>query len=101
MPAIALILLVVAGVLLTPACQTGPNASMQETIQEPVSSSGRIEITSYQRFSDTTAYDNERSAIVLKDTKTGKEYLAVSGSGVVQMTRETSADGETTKTVER
>ena len=50
----------------------------------PVSTNaGRFTIESSQEFEDARGYG--RNILLLKDSKTGHEYLAVMGAGVVDM----------------
>ena len=58
--------------------------------------SGRINITSAQVIND--ACGDSRDILVLRDTATGREYIAVMGAGVTEMS--TQSDSKTTRQVE-
>lgn len=56
------------------------------TINRSTSADGeRVKIVYKQDFYDTTAYGGGRTIIVVKDSVTGKEFLGVSGMGVVEL----------------
>lgn len=57
---------------------------------------GRINVTSAQIIRDARGY--ERDIIVLRDSKTGHEYIAVMGAGVTDMRMQ--SNGKTTYMVE-
>lgn len=61
---------------------------------------GRIVVVESTYFMD--AKREYRTIVILRDTKTGAEYLGVQGFGVMDMTRECTSDGKHTscKTVE-
>lgn len=56
--------------------------AMQETAP---SYPPRIEITKIEVITDRLAYDNKRGVYLIKDTKTGIEYLGVSGIGISEL----------------
>ena len=58
--------------------------------------SGRINVTSAQVINDARGYS--RDILVLRDTETGREYIAVMGAGVTEM--RTQSNGKTTYQVE-
>ena len=58
--------------------------------------SGRINVTSAQVINDARGYS--RDILVLRDTETGREYIAVMGAGVTEM--RTHSNGKTTYQVE-
>jgi outer membrane murein-binding lipoprotein Lpp len=58
--------------------------------------SGRINVTSAQVINDARGYS--RDILVLRDTDTGSEYIAVMGAGVTEM--HTQSNGKTTYQVE-
>lgn len=58
--------------------------------------SGRINVTSAQVINDARGYS--RDILVLRDTETGRDYIAVMGAGVTEMC--TQSNGKTTHQVE-
>lgn len=60
-------------------------------------SSLRIQIIEASEFSD--ARGSPRSVLLVKDTKTGREFVAISGCGVTELV--TESDGKHTHTVEK
>jgi hypothetical protein len=46
------------------------------------STSTRFQVTRVGTFKDTGAYDNRRSIYIIVDTKTGKEFVGISGIGI-------------------
>lgn len=57
--------------------------SIQSTPVPVGANTGRFEVESSQQFIDGRGYS--RNIILLKDSKTGHEYLAVMGAGVVDV----------------
>lgn len=68
-----------------------PNARINEEFK-PETQSGRIKIISAQKWTDNDS--RGRDILVLLDTKTGEEYLAVGGCGVSAMSRRGKADAD-------
>lgn len=62
-----------------------PNAVISATRADVNKQTGRIQVTSSQWFRDASG--NARSILVLKDSETGNEYLAVTGCGVFALRR--------------
>lgn len=50
-----------------------------------VSPQSRIRVTRIGVFEDGIAYENRRGIYLITDTKTGKEYLGVSGIGISEL----------------
>lgn len=48
----------------------------------PAHSDGRFQITRVAVIEDSLAYGDRRGVYVIRDTKTGKEYVGVSGVGI-------------------
>lgn len=55
---------------------------------------GRINVVSASVITDARGYN--RDILVLRDSETGDEYLAVMGAGVMDMHRVTTSTGKTT-----
>jgi hypothetical protein len=66
--------------------------------QKPVQQK-RITVTRIDVFRDTLAYSNERGVYIITDTKTGQEFIGVSGIGVSELGAHSS--GKTTTRDER
>lgn len=45
----------------------------------------RFNLEKVQTFGDTDAYGNIRNIYILTDSETGKEYIGISGIGIVEM----------------
>lgn len=79
---------IIAAMALT-AC--GPNANMPMYEQEArpdgmsINTNGRFKVERVGVFKDTLAYDSRRGLYVITDTKTGQEFLGVSGIGISEL----------------
>lgn len=68
-------------------CACGPRPPVQSNpVPVNTETSGRIVVVDASVFRD--AKGNSRDILVLRDTETGKEYLAVLGAGVTQIVEE-------------
>lgn len=68
-------------VALCAGCSPKPNAYMIDSGQKY---SGRFVIERAAVFSDSLAYNGERAVYIIRDTKSGNEYIGVSGIGVCE-----------------
>ena len=79
--------ILIALCVLLSACNL-PDPSMQMREQDKnadavsVESSERIQVTRIGVFADTLAYHDLRGVYLIKDTKTGAEYIGISGVGI-------------------
>lgn len=51
----------------------------------PIQDNARVAVTRIGVFADDLAYNGRRGIYVLTDTKTGKEYIGVSGVGISEL----------------
>lgn len=63
-------------------------------------SAPRIEVTRIGVIEDDIAYGSNRGIYVIKDTKTGQEFIGVSGIGITETSAHTVSNGKTSSTVE-
>lgn len=62
----------------------GPKADMIMGVQA-VQSEGRFRVSRVGVFDDQLAYGGSRGIYVIIDTKTGREYIGVSGIGISEL----------------
>ena len=55
----------------------------------------RVQITRIGVFKDDSAYNNKRSVYIITDSKTGKEYIGVSGVGISEVVERAPGKPET------
>lgn len=56
------------------------------TVQAPIApGADRFTVTRVTTFYDSMAYNSQRSIYILRDTKTGAEYVGVSGIGISEL----------------
>lgn len=67
-----------------------PNVGSGQQPAMTVQSSSNFILEKVQRFRDTDAYGDVRAVYILKDSKTGKEYIGVSGIGISERGNHTS-----------
>ena len=65
-------------------------------VLKPESQTGRMNVTSAQVIRDARGY--RRDILVMRDTETGMDYIAIMGAGVTEM--RTQSNGKTTYQVE-
>lgn len=83
-------LLLIAGLLAVCGC-SAPTPKENNSL-ELGKQTGRMQVVSAQYIRDVRGYG--RDILVIKDTETGKEYLAVMGAGVMDM--RTVSNGKST-----
>lgn len=80
--------ILIAALALT-ACGPDANMPMYEQEARPegmgINTNGRFKVERVGVFKDTLAYDNRRGLYVITDTKTGQEFLGVSGIGISEL----------------
>ena len=90
-------------VLTLTGCAPEPTMMMsnQNTVQlqDQLQDQNRVQVTRIGVFKDELAYSARRGVYVIVDTKTGKEYIGISGVGIQEVSSHHS--GKTTTTVER
>lgn len=86
-------------VLALTGCAPEPTMMMgnQNTVQ--LQDQNRVQVTRIGVFKDDLAYNSRRGVYVIVDTKTGKEYIGISGVGIQEVSSHQT--GKTTTTVER
>lgn len=78
--------LLLLAALCAAGCVEEPDTTL--AIKPPVNgieSGSRVEITRIGLFKDDLAYENRRGIYLIKDKKTGKEFLGVSGIGITEV----------------
>lgn len=74
---------VACSALLFGGCSPKPDTTMGVTT--PVETSARIAVTRIGVIEDSLAYGGRRGIYIITDTKTGKEYVGVSGIGISEL----------------
>ena len=70
--------------LLLSSC-TRPNNDTQMGVSVPMSANtSRLQVTRVGVIPDDLAYGRQRGLYVIRDTETGKEFVGVSGVGIVE-----------------
>lgn len=73
------IAILLAAVALT-AC--GPEATMQMPKESKFQANDRVTVERIGVFADDTAYQDRRGVYVIRDKKTGQEFIGISGIGI-------------------
>lgn len=68
---------------MTPTPMGEQRNSPAEMVISPENS--RIEVTRVSVFTDDLAFNQKRGVYLIKDTKTGKEYIGISGVGIQEV----------------
>lgn len=86
-------------VLTLTGCAPEPTMMMsnQNTVQ--LQDQNRVQVTRIGVFKDDLAYNARRGVYVIRDNKTGTEYIGISGVGIQEVSSHHS--GKTRTTVER
>ena len=63
-------------------------------------SAPRIKVTRIGVIEDDIAYGSKRGVYVIQDTKTGQEFIGVSGIGITETSAHTVSNGKTSSTYE-
>lgn len=80
---------------------TPPNTTLiTNTPQQIQTVETRFVVARISIFGDTLAYGGKRGVYVITDTKTGKEYIGVSGIGISELGSHTLYGGKTAATVQ-
>jgi hypothetical protein len=61
----------------------GPETT--QPMREQIADQGEVQVVRVGVFEDALAYSNRRGIYRIKDNKNGKEYLGISGIGVVEV----------------
>lgn len=67
----------------------------RQRIDLQIKSDSRFEITRISAFKDDLAYDSWRGVYLIKDAKTGREYVGVSGIGISEIASHPMGKGQT------
>jgi hypothetical protein len=78
---------------------TGKPLSLYDGTNWVDGEAARFKVTRVGKFADDLAYGDQRGIYVLVDTKTGQEYVGISGIGISELGSHRS--GKTTKTDDR
>lgn len=96
-----------AKLLLLAACVALAGCGPDPTMSQPETSSGamtaeseRFRIERIEVFRDGLAYDGTRGVYVIKDKRTGREFIGVSGIGISEVGHHAQSNGKTTYYVE-
>lgn len=76
-------IITVCGILLCAGCSPSPDTIMNTST--PVTTNSRIAVTRIGIIEDPLAYGDRRGIYLIFDTKTGKEYVGISGIGVSEL----------------
>lgn len=90
--------------LLIAGCRPAPDMEMQkrqssEATAAPVQNDPRIEVTRIGVFRDDIAYHDTRGVYLVRDKKTGTEFIGISGVGIAEIGSHST--GKTKATDER
>ena len=91
-------LMALSSILILTACNPAPNMAMSNH-SYGVDSGGRFTVSRVGVFEDEIAYDNIRGIYIIVDTKTGEQFVGVSGIGISELGSHRS--GKTTVSDER
>lgn len=81
--------------VLLAACEPEPTQPLKTL--EP---NARVTVERIGVIKDAIAYDERRGIYIIVDTKTGKEYIGVSGIGITETSAHAVSDGKTSHMVE-
>lgn len=75
---------------LVSACSEPANQKL-----EPMAENyGKIEVSRIAVLEDPLAYDNRRGIYIIRDTRSGKEFIGISGIGISELGSHTEMDGD-------
>lgn len=80
------------------SCSSQPSAPRAPFQEKTLSTGNRITVERIAEFRDRFAYGERREILIIKDAKTGKEFIGVSGVGITETSR--VPHGKTTTEVE-
>lgn len=79
-------IVIIAALAVFTGCRPAADTNMRiSTPSTAATTSTRFEVARIGVFEDSLAYGDRRGIYVIKDTKTGKEYVGVSGIGVSEL----------------
>lgn len=82
-------LAIIAAAMTITACGPQPNIAMTEqagnATPPEINTSGRFNVERVGVFRDDLSYDGRRGIYIMTDTKTGKEFVGVSGIGISEL----------------
>ena len=73
-----------ATLLISSCVREVPNGTRMEDTH---AQSGRFDVQRVSQFRDDLAYDKWRGIYIIKDSKTGKEFVGISGIGISELGR--------------
>ena len=87
-------ILALAAAAFLPSCdRPSNNTDLVDT------TAGRFSVQRVGVFRDTLAYENQRGIYLIRDTKTEREYIGVSGIGISEIGSHTEGSGKNETTV--
>ncbi len=90
-------LLLIASITILSGCdEIQPDTKMSET--SPPSDT-RIKVDRIGVFADGLAYNHMRGIYIITDTKTGEEFVGISGIGISELGSHTRQVGKTIQTI--
>ncbi|SSY80313.1 hypothetical protein [Alysiella crassa] len=80
-------LIILTSLLMLAACGEieAESARLKEQKKVEMENQGRVKVTRIARFHDDLAYQNNRGIYLIKDNKTGKEFIGISGIGITEI----------------
>jgi len=81
------------------SCSSQPAAPTIPVQESTLATDGRITVKRVATFRDRFAFNGEREILIITDTKTGKEFIGISGVGVTE-TREV-VEGKVSRQIEQ
>ena len=78
---------IIAATIAMTGCDDVTRVDREVRQKMPVNVNDRVQVVKIQEFRDDLAYDNVRAIYVITDKETGKEFIGVSGVGIVEVGR--------------
>lgn len=89
----------VLALLALTGCGPSPNMAMYDQTQAakpaPIADNHRVTVTRIGVFRDDIAYDDTRGIYLIVDTKTGTEFIGISGVGITESSSHMVSTGKT------
>lgn len=75
------IMIIITAVALLAACEPQERKQVRLQVREP----GRFVLERVEEYEDFTSRNHRRHVYILKDLKTGREYIGINGIGIAQL----------------